>query len=295
MSIPSNITNISPFIRLAWDHTADPPWVVTERVLFDYELIHIKSGKVEVVIDGETHIGQPGDFFYIRPGRPHSIKLLGDTPVRQPHIHFDFHQDADSEKVTISFRPMNEVTASERKLFRKDITDSFFPNFPSHIRLQNPVSIEHLMFDVIDEYNSALMHNEIILKGLFIQLWVQLLREVHINNQGSISNRERFNQIKRYIDTNINREVKLDELSDEFYLSKHYLCRMFHRVFNASPIDYHRMQRIKQAKKLVQFSEMSITEIAYYLGYSSVQAFSRAFKIVDGMPPTFYRNQTDEP
>ena len=291
MQHPSKIEHLSPYIRLAWNHVTNAPWEMTERVIFDFELLYVKSGEIEVTIEDERYIGQPGDILYFRPGRRHTIRKISSSLFSQPHIHFDFFQDNDSDDVKISFLPLNQIPPDEHKLFRKDITDDFYPGFPSYIRLQNPKIIEQMILDIIEEYDSKLIYHQTILKGMFIQLWVQLLREVSLNeNRIPPSNLEKFHQIKRYIDAHINQELYLDEISNTFYLNKYYLSHMFRRIFGVSPIGYHRMQRVGYAKKLMQFSKLSVTEVAAQLGYTNVHSFSRAFKAQEGVSPTFYRS-----
>ncbi|WP_233500850.1 MULTISPECIES: helix-turn-helix domain-containing protein [Paenibacillus] len=41
---------------------------------------------------------------------------------------------------------------------------------------------------------------------------------------------------------------------------------------------------------MIQFTDDSIDAIAEKMGYPNIHAFSRAFKTVDGIPPSFYRN-----
>lgn len=53
---------------------------------------------------------------------------------------------------------------------------------------------------------------------------------------------------------------------------------------------YHQFIRIQRAKHLIQFTDDSIDAIAEKMGYPNIHAFSRAFKTVDGIPPSFYRN-----
>ena len=290
MQQPPITENLSPYIRLAWNHTTNSPWEMAERVIFDFELLYVKSGEIEVTIKDEQYKGQPGDIFYFRPGWRHSIRKVGTNTFSQPHIHFDFFQDCDSGNVKISFLPLNKISSNEHKLFRKDITDDFYPDFPSHIRLQNPKIIEQMILDIIDEFDAKLMYHQTLLKGMFIQLWVQLLREVSlIDNHIPHSNFEKFHQIKRYIDAHISQDLHLEEIANAFYLNKYYLSHMFRLIFGIAPIGYHRMQRIGHAKKLIQFSKLSVTEVAAQLGYSNVHSFSRAFKAHEGVSPTFYR------
>ena len=96
-------------------------------------------------------------------------------------------------------------------------------------------------------------------------------------------------QIKDYLDQHINRDVYLDELVEHSHLSKYYLLRLFKNAFKISPIRYHQLTKIKKAKEMVQFSGLTLTQIAQEFGYNSIHSFSRAFMAIEGVPPSFYR------
>lgn len=49
------------------------------------------------------------------------------------------------------------------------------------------------------------------------------------------------------------------------------------------------LQKIEEAKELLVYDELSISEISYRRGYSSVQHFSRQFKEVTGLTPSHYK------
>ena len=56
-----------------------------------------------------------------------------------------------------------------------------------------------------------------------------------------------------------------------------------------TPMHYHKLVRIERAGELLQFSNMTITDIAEKLGFESINDFSRAFKNIKGVSPSFYR------
>ena len=85
--------------------------------------------------------------------------------------------------------------------------------------------------------------------------------------------------------------MTLDELAAEFNISKYYLVRLFKKAFSYSPIRYHQIMRGQKAKEMIQYTSLSFTEISELLGYSSINAFSRAFKSIDGVAASYYRKK----
>ena len=84
----------------------------------------------------------------------------------------------------------------------------------------------------------------------------------------------------------------LEELEKRFNLSKYHLVKIFKKAFSYSPIQYHQIIRIQKAKEMIQYSNKSLTQIAEELGFTSINAFSRAFKNTDGVYPSYYRRNS---
>jgi len=53
---------------------------------------------------------------------------------------------------------------------------------------------------------------------------------------------------------------------------------------------YYILQKIERAKELIVYGEQNLTEIAYELGYSSQQHFSRQFKKETGLSPSHFKD-----
>lgn len=68
-----------------------------------------------------------------------------------------------------------------------------------------------------------------------------------------------------------------------------YLSHLFSLVEGRTIEKYMILQRIEKAKELLVYDELSINEVAYKLGYSSVQHLSRQFKNITGLTPSHYR------
>ena len=81
-------------------------------------------------------------------------------------------------------------------------------------------------------------------------------------------------------------------LSKELGLEYHYLSTLFSSVENVTIEQYIIRQRIERAKELLKYGEMTLSEIAYELGYSSVQHLSNQFKHITGLTPTQFKRMT---
>lgn len=289
----TNKNYLSPYLRLAKDQTINAPWVIHERVIFDYEILLLKQGELLVTVENTTYTGRPGDIFFFRPGQPHSIRSIGSGPVRQPHVHFDFFYEENSPDVKISFMNRDKMSPNELALIRRDDSEIFGINIPSKIVLRNTDHFEIMLSNLINEYKSKLPFYEIKTKSLLLGLITYLIRELYWEtNTDTFSILDNLKDIKMFLDDNSNRVVTLEELEKRFNLSKYHLVKIFKKAFSYSPIQYHQIIRIQKAKEMIQYSNKSLTQIAEELDFTSINAFSRAFKNTDGVYPSYYRRNS---
>jgi AraC-like DNA-binding protein len=285
-----NLQEMSPYIRFAGDSIINTPWKLNERVIFDYELLFVKEGEIEVTVEDQRYHGAPGDIFLFRPKIKHSIQTIGNHRFRQPHVHFDLFYQENSPDVKISFKPLEQIPNGETHLFREDAFEHTITDMPDHMRPKNPVLIEKMIFDIIHEYEMKLPYYEVSIKGIFTQLFLQLIRENYWNqNPHLYSNMERLTLVRNYLKHHVTKKIALDELSSVTNISKHHLIRLFKKAFGMSPIQYHQLVRIEKAKEKIKFTESPISSIAEEFGFESIHSFSRAFKKIEGVPPSFYR------
>ncbi|MCK4401048.1 helix-turn-helix domain-containing protein [bacterium] len=106
--------------------------------------------------------------------------------------------------------------------------------------------------------------------------------DVHFNDHSNILIRRSLN----YIENHYRESITLDKLSANSYLSPSRFSELFRKFTELSPMRYIYNFRLKKAEMLLIYSEMSVTEVADYLGFQSVHYFSRAFKKHEGCSPT---------
>jgi AraC-like DNA-binding protein len=75
------------------------------------------------------------------------------------------------------------------------------------------------------------------------------------------------------------------------HLSPWHFQRLFSRAFGESPHRFLTRRRIELAKRLLSADELSVTEICFAAGYSSLGSFSAKFHALVGRPPSTYRRE----
>jgi AraC-like DNA-binding protein len=91
---------------------------------------------------------------------------------------------------------------------------------------------------------------------------------------------------------NKNNDINLnlsEYLSSEILQDYSTLSNLFTEVENTSIEKYYINQKIEKVKELLMYNEMTLSEIAFYLNYSSVSYLSKQFKKVTGFSPTYFK------
>ena len=78
-------------------------------------------------------------------------------------------------------------------------------------------------------------------------------------------------------------------LADKLNYSYGYISNLFSEITYTSIENYIILQRVERAKQLIQVNNLTFTEIAWKLNYSSVAHFSNQFKNVTGLTPTAFQ------
>ena len=105
----------------------------------------------------------------------------------------------------------------------------------------------------------------------------------------STHNRRLVHKAMAFIHTNYMEPLRRDEIAARVGLSERHLNRCFQEEIGVTPMTYLNRYRIKQAKTLLESSQMGITEIAMAVGFSSSGYFIRVFRKETGITPHAYQ------
>jgi len=81
-----------------------------------------------------------------------------------------------------------------------------------------------------------------------------------------------------------------DYISQQLHQDYNTLSNLFSEVENTTIEKYFINQKIEKVKELIIYDELSLSEIAYSLNYSSVSHLSNQFKKITGFSPTYFKN-----
>lgn len=97
--------------------------------------------------------------------------------------------------------------------------------------------------------------------------------------------------VANYVQHHLSETITTAQIADALFLSRSYLSRKFKAATGESLADFVLKEKTEEAKRLLRYSDKSLTAIGSYLGFSSPSHFSRVFKQCCGCSPREYRAQ----
>jgi len=157
--------------------------------------------------------------------------------------------------------------------------------------------IRHIAMSLLGELNEANVVGRLYADSLAIGLAMQLirryssLRDVQIGHGGMAPHklRKAIGLIDHHLAEEEEGRVALRVVAKEVGMSYFHFSRAFKQSMGMSPTNYIAERRIGRAKKLLQETELPISEIALRAGFSSQSHFTTSFRRVAGATPKAFR------
>ena len=235
----------------------------------EHILIFCVDGEGWFEIDGEKTAVSPNQAFFIPQNVPHAYGSAVDAPWS---IHWTHFVGTESNFY------VNQVPDDDRRLL---VDESCC------IRLEQ---LFQQCYEVLTEgfVLNKLIHAAKIMHHLFGELFYNNLAF------SAYQRTNRFRSIEptlRYLRENIHQSLSLTDIANNAGLSKPHLSRIFKNQTGYSPMDYFIHLKVQKASSLLVVTNMTVREIALLVGYEDPYYFSRLFKKVVGVSPSFVRHQ----
>ncbi|MGW4289146.1 helix-turn-helix transcriptional regulator [Streptomyces sp. NPDC004673] len=98
-------------------------------------------------------------------------------------------------------------------------------------------------------------------------------------------------QVRDRIDREYARPLDVEALARGVNMSAGHLSRQFRAAYGESPYSYLMTRRIERAMALLRRGDLSVTEVCFEVGCSSLGTFSTRFRELVGMAPSVYRTE----
>lgn len=104
----------------------------------------------------------------------------------------------------------------------------------------------------------------------------------------------RLRRVRDRIDREYAQPLDVEALARDAHMSAGHLSRQFRLAYGESPYSYLMTRRIERAMALLRRGDLSVTDVCFAVGCSSLGTFSTRFSELVGVPPSVYREQAAE-
>jgi AraC-like DNA-binding protein len=104
----------------------------------------------------------------------------------------------------------------------------------------------------------------------------------------------RLRRVRDRIDRDYAQPLDVEALARGAHMSAGHLSREFRSAYGESPYSYIMTRRIERAMALLRRGELSVTEVCFAVGCSSLGTFSTRFTELVGMPPSTFRRLAEQ-
>lgn len=247
-----------------------------------WEMVYADKGTVICERDDERVLLGEGEVIFHKPNEYHTHLTPEDAGASIFIISFVCKSEAvhffENKKMTLGKELLKYIyMLIEESRITFDLRDT------SHRTKRMPLLA-----------NPALGGTQAI-KNLLELLLITIMRREAVSDEGpSFILKESFdeyitNQVIEYLSQHIHGTVRVEDICRHLNYTKSYLFRQFKAVTGQSIMTYFVSLKIKEAKRLLRESELSVTEIAGLLAFDTPNYFSKTFKRVSGYTPIQYK------
>lgn len=233
------------------------------------ELILIHEGSLKLTAAGRSFEVKAGEVAVLSPEMPHSGE--GEDGLVYSTLMFDlpafYNLTAASDKY---LRPIS----AGRTLFHPVTCDR---------------EIAGLVEEILAEQGDGPAALRVV--GRIYELTALLYERCLAEEEHAEVRDGRFREVLDYVSRNFCEEISTAELSRRFGYDEAYFCRRFKAVTGLTTMQYIRLLRLEQARRLLRREDRPVSEIAARCGFSDAGHFARCFKKQFGMTPTAYLKQ----
>ena len=164
--------------------------------------------------------------------------------------------------------------------------------YPYIVRKETPIRLADRFISAIDTYSAPVIGYAELRSNIY-----SLLSELsHRKHKKDIFSRELapIAPAILYLEQAPCPTASVSELAEMCHVSPAYFRRLFRQYASVSPVQYRNISRIEYAKKLLENTTCTVSEIAATLGYEDAAYFCRVFKKNTGMTPGEYILMSNE-
>jgi AraC-type DNA-binding domain-containing proteins len=245
----------------------------------DIEFGIVLSGKMSYCINGEHLIINTGEGIFINS--------------RQ--LHHNYSSDgSDCQYLCVLIHPS---LFCENKFIRENFAMKIISNNSfNYTVLRNSTAWQGNLIQVVEAIFEAYTETEelsyFMLQSISYQIVSMLFQHMPKEEKRSLHIDRRFSSLRNmigYIQAHYEERISLMQIAAAGKISESTCCNIFKHQLNQTPMYYLNRYRLEKSLGLMAQPELSITEIAYAVGFTGASYFAETFKKHFGLSPSEYR------
>ncbi len=242
----------------------------------DYELFYFISGDCAYKVEGNQYMLTPGCLLLMRPAEVHCLIADQDPCYERVVINFSQQLVKKIDPECLLLQPFTDRGLGQMNLYKPGDLNTGFSRTLMQIVNQDPPRREEEKAVVI---RSNLFHLLYEIREAFLRRSLQPDASSHEKDDS---------RLIRYINENIQGDLSLDALADQFYLSKSQISRRFKQLTGTTLSDYITAKRLILAREKILAGEPA-KEVSQRCGYHDYSVFYRAYRKKYGVSPVRQR------
>lgn len=258
-----------------------------------WEITYVDKGEIELTI-GENKIKlNKGEIAFIKPNAFHDLCANGIKAPNLVVISFQCNSKCMNFFVDKIFKVgklekefFSEILMEAKRAFASPLNKTYLyeieRNNNSGFGCEQLIKLylEYIIISLYRRYTASDNKNKENDKNTVNKKFIEMSQD---NDDNKL-----YEQIVQYLDQNKTSFLSIDAICHDNLVSRTKLQRLFKKRHNCGVAHYFYVLKIEHSKELIREKKMNLTEISEYLGYSSLQYFSRQFKQITGMSPSEY-------
>ena len=172
-------------------------------------------------------------------------------------------------------------------VFSNDFLDAFYRLYPEKIP-ENPVVNFEKYRDLQEMLADSVPDDTVGRVGVLHLLFSEMLRQTALVERPQ-ANDALYPAAINYISARFREDFTLSDMARALGYHEKYLSAKLHQLTGMNFRSFLSTYRVDCAKRLLRSTEMNMCEIALESGFSSLNTFNRAFRLLAGLTPTDYR------
>lgn len=273
---PSNQTE---FEIMQFDKMEEPNVDDIHKHTF-YEILWTEKGKSKQTIDYKEYEVLPNSLFFISPNQVHQFEewkpLKGGTILFTEDFFLLNHNNKD-------------------KLFELSFLDNFYANPCIRLNKRNFTDIKQTIDLIVNEQQRK-DKSQSITQALLHILLAQVQRCIDTETEKPVSKKYLvlYKQFKNLLDQNFTDNQTASFYAEQLHITTHHLNLITKNVTGKTASGVIRARSILEAKRLLTFTDFTVTEIATQLNYFDSSYFAKLFKAETNKTPAAFKNEMSE-